>query len=189
MDRLNSPDLLIWTENAAAKFTVKTAYRLALCLNKQPWAEHSLSRAYKPVWRGIWALNIPPKVRTFLWRACSNCLPTRENLYRRVQVDTRCDICHHQSENTSHILWECPFAQNVWALMSSRIQKCRNMADDFFQLFRQLRDRLTQGELEQWAIWNARNRFYFEHVQLQPKGIVDVACRLLEEYQRLMALQ
>ena len=31
--------------------------------------------------------------------------------------------------------------------------------------------------------------FYFEHVQLQPKAIVDVACGLLEEYQRLMALQ
>ena len=68
------------------------------------------------------------------------------------------------------------------------------MANDFFQLFRQVRDRLTQQELEQWAItawsiWNARNRFYFEHVQLQPKGIVDVACGLLKEYQCLMALQ
>ena len=80
LDHLNSLDLLIWTENAAAKFTVKTAYRLALHLNKQPWVEHSQSRAYKPIWRGIWALNVPPKVQTFLWRACSNCLPTRENL-------------------------------------------------------------------------------------------------------------
>ena len=68
------------------------------------------------------------------------------------------------------------------------------MADDFFQLFRMVRDRLTQRDLEQWAttawsIWNARNRFYFEHVQLQPKAIVDVACGLLEEYQRLMNIQ
>ena len=62
LDHLNSPNLLIWTENAAAKFTIKTAYRLALCLSKQPWAEHSLSCAYKPVWSGIWALNVPPKV-------------------------------------------------------------------------------------------------------------------------------
>ena len=62
LDRLNSPDLLTWIENVATKFTVKTAYRLALCLNKQPWAEHSLSRVYKPTWSGIWALNVPPKV-------------------------------------------------------------------------------------------------------------------------------
>ena len=71
-------------------------------------------------------------------------------------MDTRCDICHYRSENTSHILWECPFAQNVWALMSSRIQKCRNMANDFFQLFRQVRDRLTQRELEQWQLLRGR---------------------------------
>ena len=53
LDHLNSSDLLIWIENAAAKFTVKTAYRLALCLNKQPWAKHSQICAYKPIWRGI----------------------------------------------------------------------------------------------------------------------------------------
>ena len=53
LDCLNSPDLLTWIENAAAKFTVKTAYRLALHLNKQPWAKHYLSRAYKPVWSEI----------------------------------------------------------------------------------------------------------------------------------------
>ena len=41
LDHLKSPDLMVWTENAAANFTVKTAYRLALRLNKQPWAEHS----------------------------------------------------------------------------------------------------------------------------------------------------
>ena len=36
LDRLNSSDTLIWTENKAAKFNVKTAYRLALRLNMQP---------------------------------------------------------------------------------------------------------------------------------------------------------
>ena len=49
LDHLNSPDLLIWIENAAVKFAVKIAYRLALRLNKQPWAKHSQSCAYKPI--------------------------------------------------------------------------------------------------------------------------------------------
>ena len=83
LDHLNSPDTLIWTEIKAAKFTVKTAYRLALCLNMQLWVEHSSSRAFQPAWSKIWTLNVPPKVRMFLWRACSSCLPTRENLHRR----------------------------------------------------------------------------------------------------------
>jgi len=149
LDHLNSPDTLIWIENKAAKFIVKTVYRLALRLDTQPWAKHSSSHAFKPAWSKIWTLNVLPKVWMFLWRAYLNCLPTRENLHRRrVQVATKCEFCHQQSENRSHILWECPFAQNVWALMSSQIQKCRNIAEDFFHLFRQMHDKLSQQELE-----------------------------------------
>ena len=39
-------------------------------------------------------------------------------------------------------------------------------------------EKLTRKELEQWAaiswaVWNARNKVYFEKVQLQPKVIVE----------------
>ena len=40
-----------------------------------------------------------------------------------------------------------------------------------------------------WAIWNARNRFYFEHVQVHPKVIFENAMCCLKEYQRLMQSQ
>ena len=40
-----------------------------------------------------------------------------------------------------------------------------------------------------WAIWNARNRFYFEHVQVHPKVIFENAMCCLKEYQRLMESQ
>ena len=41
----------------------------------------------------------------------------------------------------------------------------------FFHLFQTLKDKLTTKELEQWAttswvIWNARNKYYFEKVQM-----------------------
>ena len=40
-----------------------------------------------------------------------------------------------------------------------------------------------------WAIWNARNKAYFEKVQTQPKVILDVALALLVTYQMLSATQ
>ena len=61
---------------------------------------------------------------------------------------------------------------------------------DFFHLFRYLGDKLTKKELEQWAalswaLWNARNKVYFEKVQAHPKTIVEGALLLLETYQRI----
>ena len=53
---------------------------------------------------------------------------------------------------------------------------------------------LSKKELElwattTWAIWNARNKAYFEKVQTQPKVILDVALALLVTYQMLSATQ
>ena len=61
-------------------------------------------------------------------------------------------------------------------------------------LFRWLMDKLSQRELEiwavmVWAIWNVRNKYYFEHIQTHPKSILDGALGFLQEYQRLVAAQ
>ena len=67
--------------------------------------DHSLARQDGRVWRSIWALNTPPKVQNFLWRAYANILPTRANLQRRkVKVDAHCAICRHHEETVNHIL-------------------------------------------------------------------------------------
>ena len=66
-----------------------------------------------------------------------------------------------------------------------------------FSLFRWLLNKLSRQKLENWAvtawaIWNARNKFYFEHIQTHPKVILDGAIGFLQEYrpyQRLVATQ
>ena len=84
-------------------------------LRQQMDIEHSQAQEDRKWWKMIWAMNVPPKVKSFLWRACSNILPTRENLRRRkVQVDERCELCRQQPKTRAYLLWECPFARNVW---------------------------------------------------------------------------
>ena len=88
LPRTNTRDVLIWKENKSQSFTVKSAYQVALTMKEITHIEHSTARTEWDLWRKLWRLNVPPKVRMFLWRACSNVLPTRENLHRRrVQVD------------------------------------------------------------------------------------------------------
>lgn len=76
--------------------------------------------------------------------------------------------------------------------MKGKVQKCSNEVQDFFHLFDVMAEKLTKRELEQWAvlsgaIWNARNNFYFEKTQAQPKGILEGALAVLETYQRVSA--
>ena len=88
----------------------------------------------------------------FLWRTCSNILPTRDNLFRRkIQIDSTCELCRQTRETCAHLPWECPFARNVWAMMKGRVQKCSNEVHDFFHLFRYLGDKLTK----QRGNWNS----------------------------------
>ncbi|KAF3956519.1 hypothetical protein CMV_018360 [Castanea mollissima] len=69
-----------------------------------------------------------------------------------------------------------------------------NDVSDFFSLFRSMADKLNKHELERWAvvvwaIWGARNKFYFEKGQLQPEGIVEGATGMLTKFQSLIATQ
>ena len=48
---------------------------------------------------------------------------------------------------------------------------------------------LDSWAITAWSIWNARNKFYFEHTQLHPRVIMERAATLLSEYQMLTAAQ
>ena len=192
LSNLHTRDSLIWMKNKSRTFSVKSAYQVAVRLTQQHDEEHSVARRDQPIWKKIWSLNVPPKVRTFLWRACSNSLPTRTNLHRwKVQIESLCGVCCQEPETTGHILWECPLARNVWALDKGKTQKCSNEARDFFLLFGHKARALDSCELKRWAIparsiCNARNKFYFEHKQVHPSLILNGAYGLLDEYQRLI---
>ena len=168
-------------------------HQVALRLKQQSHVEHSTAALDRPIWNKLWSLNVPHKVKTFIWWACSNSLPTRDNLHRRkMQVEPRRGFCYQRSKTAEHVLWTCPFARNVWALCRGKIQKCSNAATDFFSLFRLMVDRLSSNELEKWAtkswaLWTARNKFYLEKIQWHPKQILGEAFGYLLEYQRLCA--
>ena len=53
LNHLDSQDTLVWTENKANTFSVKTAYRVALRLKSVALAEHSSVRAHGVTWGKI----------------------------------------------------------------------------------------------------------------------------------------
>ncbi|XP_074342024.1 uncharacterized protein LOC141679422 [Apium graveolens] len=66
-------------------------------------------------WRKIWNLKIPPKIKSFSWRASTNCLPTRDTLLtKRVPVIITCPVCNDYPESCLHIFTQCAYVESVW---------------------------------------------------------------------------
>ncbi|KAL5742583.1 hypothetical protein ACOSP7_011960 [Xanthoceras sorbifolium] len=80
------PDKLMWHHSKDGMYSVKSGYWLAASLARDE-ASSSSPSAGSSWWKFLWGLNIPAKVRMFVWRACRNLLPTRSLLAaRRVPV-------------------------------------------------------------------------------------------------------
>ena len=79
---------------------------------------------------------------------------------------------------------------SIWTLARGKLQKSSSVTPSFDLLARDMVEMLDVKELENWAmiawlLWNARNRFHFEHVPTHPTVILREATSLVEEYQRL----
>ena len=83
-------DKLIWPFTPSGQYTVKLGYRFLDegSTSVQASADDSL------FWKKIWDLEVPNKVKNFVWRACKEALPTKENLYRRkIAQNALCENC------------------------------------------------------------------------------------------------
>ena len=70
----------------------------------------------RSIWKGVWGLCVPNRVKTLLWRAGSNSLPSLENLKKRkIVLDDLYPGCKLNAESTLHALWSCPVIASVWS--------------------------------------------------------------------------
>ena len=94
---------------------------------------------HSPVWRTLWALQIPNAEKNFLWQACKEILPTRANLcWRKLTQDDLCPVCGLAVETTFHILWKCPSAVDIWSAGCIKIKKCTNSGPQFLQVLEEI---------------------------------------------------
>ena len=72
-------DKLIWLFTPFGQYTVKSGFRFLYegSASVQASADDSL------FWKKIWGLEVPNKVKNFVWRACKEALLTKANLYRK----------------------------------------------------------------------------------------------------------
>ncbi|XP_060959369.1 uncharacterized protein LOC115700225 [Cannabis sativa] len=73
-------------------------------------------------WNTLWKLCAPPKVKDLLWRAATNCLPTKSRLRSiYVPIDTICTVCKVTDETIYHFLVDCSFAKACWQQLTAGV--------------------------------------------------------------------
>ncbi|KAJ1395623.1 Ribonuclease H-like superfamily [Sesbania bispinosa] len=111
----NERDRLYWPYFKDGVLTVRTAYHVA----NGEFNNHQLqqSSSYTPdpdIWKTIWKLAVPQKIKLFMWRACQNALPVKANLVRRrISNDSVCPVCGNGDESVEHSLLLCNWVSPV----------------------------------------------------------------------------
>lgn len=81
-------DKIVWTGSNDGIYNVKNGYHY--------WSNLRVSgvTALQSLgWKKIWHLKLPPKIKTFIWRFCSNIIPVRKRLSSRgVRIPITCPM-------------------------------------------------------------------------------------------------
>jgi ribonuclease HI len=125
----------------------------------------------------------------FLWRACHNILPTKDNLLKRgIVQDSSCPLCYQATETVGHILWECPSSRDVWGSSSRRpIQKAQVDGVCFREIFEGILSRFCLADVCLVAvlskkIWMRRNSVVHGGIFAHPNQLVQEAENLLTTF-------
>uniref|UniRef100_A0A2N9H705 Reverse transcriptase zinc-binding domain-containing protein n=1 Tax=Fagus sylvatica TaxID=28930 RepID=A0A2N9H705_FAGSY len=191
LSKRKPPDRLIWTGTKNGQFTVRSAYHFLLAQQRCGDASSSTDSLWTSLWKAIWSARVQPKMKLFIWRACSDILPTQGNLFRRgVSNAKSCRWCEDEVETVSHALWQCDFAQKVWkATPISFPSDCVASLcfTDVVQCYVQSLAHHPNLEIMltiAWKLWQARNLFLWEAqlstVEDISKGAAGMAIDFLE---------
>ena len=181
-------DTLIWLGTKNGVYSTKSAYLMLQRLERIEKPGPSHLSGQDVIWKHIWELTVPSKVKHFLWRACNESLPTKKNLFRRQVIRTAtCDGCREETEDSVHALWGCQVVKETWW---EAIQD-RNQLWERFQSFRDLLIRIfnigapflaERFAYVAWSLWNKRNAIRTQSHYLPYSMIYSDAVDRLNEY-------
>lgn len=110
-------DRLVWPMTRNRVYIVRSGYHWVYSSTVQMMTRPISTSFSIPsqVWKVIWKLKTPPKIRCFMWKAFGGALATMEALFRRRCSPTPiCPICYACVESLEHMLLLCPWFETLW---------------------------------------------------------------------------
>ncbi|XP_062089021.1 uncharacterized protein LOC133795583 [Humulus lupulus] len=164
-----------WKGEHSGIYSVKSAYRITQELKGVVHSDNNSG-----FWKDLWNLKIPPKVKDLIWRAASNCLPTRFQLgYRKITLPSSlCPICSRYAETIPHCLVGCSFAMACWWFAGLPVVA---IGDNSFGGWLQDRFKVWGDDMRHmavmvcWALWQVRNEKVWKDTNRSVKEVIALA--------------
>ncbi|XP_048491411.2 uncharacterized protein LOC125492741 [Beta vulgaris subsp. vulgaris] len=183
-------DYFAWSESKHGDFRVKDAY--AFLLGLRGGLESSCNK--RKFWSKLWASDLRPKWKIFIWRLLQKALATNCNLAKRnIPISVNCSICHQFPEDERHLFRDCDISSRIWSASalgintrSSEYIPIEDWIRNFLQLFWRedgvKSERVREFVTTLWSIWLYRNNVEFKSLFEHPSVILQKKNILLEEF-------
>ena len=186
----NCEDQLFWPHNPDGLYSVRSGYRWLMEEELKEEPSTSDLTTTRSIWKGVWGLRVPNRVKMMLWRAGLDMLPFKANLKKRkISSDDLCPGCKLKSETTLHTLWSCPALASVWTTKFDWLLKKTSSCLSMLEIIQCYQDHC--GNLNLFAmiisqLWTRRNKLRVGEVAAPMSKIVGLATDSLQEFQRAL---
>ncbi|KAL0009466.1 hypothetical protein SO802_010968 [Lithocarpus litseifolius] len=185
---IDAEDKLCWCSSVDGQYSVKAGYNLLIREELTPSDSMSVRSPPMSPWKGLWKLKTPNRVKTLLWRANVDALPTRVNLVKRkVLTDPTCQACGAAQESSLHALWLCPKLSVVWSVHFSLLRSEAMVCSSFRDVFQMCLEKSHPSDLFAmivYQIWFRRNKIRVGEPAADLKLINTLAREALLEFQQ-----
>ncbi|XP_026397067.1 uncharacterized protein LOC113291789 [Papaver somniferum] len=112
-------DNLIWMPDRKGQFSVKSACNV---ISSHSNANTGAQVVPSQVWKALWKVKLPHKIKLFAWKCIRDIIPTRDKLSKyKPNIELHCSLCNHPNESVNHMLLECPYARSVWLSLNINV--------------------------------------------------------------------
>ncbi|KAM1559490.1 hypothetical protein ACFX1Z_002858 [Malus domestica] len=197
-------DRLVWHYTVNGDYSVKTGYGVAMnlmengALGRKGRGAPSEHRTNNLAWKQIWRLQVPNKIKFFIWKCCNNALAVRHNLQRRhMRVENICGVCNTFDEPKNHLFFNCEFSHRFWFCSPLHLNSCELAGADFLgswdKICTRVKNRDKGEEILQkfvfglWRLWKNRNELVFNGVHRLHLEVMTLWRKNISEYREALS--
>jgi len=167
---MDKEDIVAWHFVRKGVFSVKSAYHVLedeaeskLVRQRGESSSQSLG-SRKQMWKKLWRVPRPPKIKQCVWRVAHNSLAHKMNIKsKKISLDTRCPVCLKYDEDGAHCFFKCKEVRKVWRelgleTLRLKLANLLSAVEVVAEILRQREDICLAVFVLIWKWWSMRNK-------------------------------